>query len=182
MVDHATRFEAYRCALRVEAEGDVQAIRDLHERAFQGSHEAALVDLLRANGGVPLSFVAQLTDGPLTGHVLFSPLIFEEEVAAKHPVAVALSPMSVDPDLQRRRLGSLMFGAARFQLRELGVGIIVTRGPQAYFGRFGFRPAAEFGLSYTGDTEHELLAMGVHPRALDGVSGRVRYRPEFDEV
>ena len=51
-----------------------------------------------------------------------------------------------------------------------------------YYTRFGFRPRAEFNLDNEYDAGDEFMALELHPGALDGVHGLVRFVREFMEV
>ena len=55
---------------------DVEAVREVHLRAFDGrGEEARLVELLHAAGAAPVSLVATVEpDGRVVGRVLFSPV------------------------------------------------------------------------------------------------------------
>ncbi len=55
---------------------DVEAVREVHLRAFDGrGEEARLVELLHAVGATPVSLVATVEpDVRVVGHVLFSPV------------------------------------------------------------------------------------------------------------
>ncbi len=54
-------------------------------------------------------------------------------------------------------------------------------GHPTYYTRFGFVPASRFGLRRSFDVPDEgFLALELHPEALHGVSGLLRYPPAFD--
>jgi putative acetyltransferase len=66
--------------------------------------------------------------------------------------------------------------------RIAGFGWVVVMGEPAYYSRFGFRPAAEFGLfdDYGGGPAFQ--AIELVPEALPVGAGVVRYAPEFAAV
>src|ERR1700730_16250476 len=78
-------------------------IRTINETAFGGPDEADLVDKLRADGHALVSLVAEL-DGGLVGHILFSRMWIRSQTRALVP-AVALAPVAVLPEHQRRGVG-----------------------------------------------------------------------------
>ena len=92
--------------LEIRAEGpkDYDAVHRLHEAA-SASPEAALVDALRAAGDhVPgLCLVAVDGEGSVVGHVFFSEARLDSGAAV-----LALAPMGVLPDRQRRSIGSAL--------------------------------------------------------------------------
>jgi putative acetyltransferase len=63
--------------------------------------------------------------------------------------------------------------------RERGFGWVVVLGEPQFYSRFGFRPAAEFGLwdEYGGGDAFQALELATG--ALPVNAGLVRYAPEF---
>jgi putative acetyltransferase len=60
---------------------------------------------------------------------------------------------------------------------------MVVLGDPAYYGRFGFAPAAALGLACEFDAPPEaFMALELSPGALAGARGVVLYEPEFDSV
>src|SRR5262249_2325845 len=129
--------------VRPEAPGDVGAVRLVCEQAFGGPGEANLVDALRRNGKVTLSLVAEVR-GAVVGHVLFSPAGIAP--AGGPGEVVGLAPLAVLPVYQRRGVGSALVRAGLAGLLAAGHGAVVVLGHPGYYPRFGFQPAAGFGL------------------------------------
>ncbi len=55
-------------------------------------------------------------------------------------------------------------------------------GDPAYYSRFGFVRAAAFGLQNEYGVADEFMVLPLHETALEGVSGMVKYLPEFREA
>lgn len=135
--------------VRVERSSDpaeVAAIRAVVRRAFGQEDEADLLDALRADPAwLPdLALVALLGPSPggrVVGHVAGTRL----DVGGG--AAVALAPLAVDPDHQRRGVGSALVQAQLAAARGLGERLVVVVGDPAYYSRFGFRPARELGVT-----------------------------------
>jgi len=166
--------------VRHEAPDDVPAVRDVNERAFGGRAEADLVDRLRDRGAVTLSLVAVVQE-TVVGHALFSPVeIVGTGVQAS---AIALGPMAVFPEYQQQGIGSRLVHCALDELQAAGHGLLVVLGHPQYYPRFGFVPAARFGLRCEFDAPDEaFMALELGPGAWRGRSGTVRYQPEFHAV
>jgi len=154
---------------RHERTTDGPAIRAVHLAAFGGPTEADLVDALRGSGDVALSLVA-LMNGEIVGHALFTNL------AAPFP-AVALAPLAVRPDHQRRGIGSLLIRQGLTQLWMGGTRAVFVLGDPAYYGRFGFsaEKAAGFETPYAGEHFMVLQIGGALPET----SGTLNYAPAF---
>lgn len=162
--------------IRRERPEDGVAVRIINERAFAGTEEAELVDALRAADGVTLSLVAEV-DGALVGHLLFSAVSI---VPFGCQEAVALAPMAVLPEYQRRGIGSQLVQSGLDELKAAG-GAVVVLGHPTFYPRFGFVPASRFGLRCDYEYPDEAyMALELSPGALAGLEGGVvHYRPEF---
>ncbi len=166
--------------LRKECAGDLDAITQVIQRAFGRPEEARLVNALRGNGAAVVSLVA-VEEGVCVGHVLFSPVVLEAETGRME--GAGLAPLAVLPSRQRQGIGQALVRAGLETCRELGYGYVIVLGHPEYYPRFGFVPAARFGIQCEYDAPEEaFMAMELHPGVLDGHSGLVRYRPEFAQL
>ena len=126
--------------IRPETAADHESIRQVNRLAFGQDAEAQLVDMLRDGGFVRLSLVAEL-DGQAVGHVLFSDI---QIVCDDDSVdALALAPIAVFPEHQRKGIGSALIGSGLEQCRQAGYRIVIVLGHPSYYPRFGFSPAGE---------------------------------------
>ncbi len=137
----------------------------MHVAAFPTDAEARLVDALRHAGQGTLSLVAQV-DGEIVGHVLFSPVTPGK--------GLGLAPLAVKPAHQNGIAAALV----REGLERCS-GYVVVLGEPAYYRRFGFRRARDFGLENEYGADEEFMVLEREPGALRGVRGLVRYREEF---
>jgi len=166
--------------IRDEQPGDEAAIHAVVLQAFGRATEAVLVKCLRGNGKAVVSLVAE-EEGQVLGHVLFGPVVIEA-VAARH-AALGLAPFAVLPAFQRLGIGSALVSAGLARCRSLGHTRVVVLGEPSYYARFGFSPAAEFGIRYPGDVLREdFMALALVPGALDGCAGVARYSSEFESL
>jgi putative acetyltransferase len=190
--------------LRPEQPADVHKIREINEAAFQGRAEADLVDALRGAGMITLSAVALLgcspegeekgdathrsgmcTDevvgGELVGHILFTPVTVTTE-KADVPL-LGLGPVAVLPARQHQGVGTLMVSGCLEHLRAQRHRGVVVVGEPAFYRRFGFIKASRWGLQWETEVpEENFMALELTPGFLAGVSGVVRYRPEFSKT
>jgi putative acetyltransferase len=159
--------------LRTEQPTDVPAIRAVLEAAFGQPGEAKLVEALREAGRLMVSLVAEQAGG-VVGHVAFSRV-----KVADCESGVGLAPLAVLPAWQRRGIGAALVREGLAACRQCGAGFVVVLGDPAYYGRFGFEAAANFGLSdeYGGGPAFQVLELvaGSIPKT----GGLVRYAPEF---
>jgi putative acetyltransferase len=165
-------------AVRPEAPGEQEAVRKINQSAFQQPQEAELVDRLRMHARPFVSLVAK-SGGAIVGHILFTPVTLE----AYEGLLMGLAPMAVSPDVQRRGVGSALIRAGVEACRSLGVATIVVVGHPQYYPKFGFVPAARFGLRCEYEVPSEaFMALELAAGTLAGASGTVRYHPAFAEL
>jgi len=160
-----------------ETERDRDAIFRVHSLAFGREDKARLVDALRDGGFVRLSLVAE-SAGQIVGHVLFSELTIEGRDGLLP--ALALAPLAVDPDFQRRGIGSKLVRRGLDRCREQGHRIVIVVGHPRFYPRFGFSRALTRGLCspYSGES---FMAAELAEGALRNVTGAVHYPPPFSD-
>lgn len=134
-------MDVTRVELRSERPGDRAHIHALIDDAFRDmpfseGDEADLVDVLRAQGALVVSLIAEL-DGTLVGQITFFPAF----PADGSPGWYALGPVAVTPRLQRSGIGSKLIRAGLERITELGGAGCILTGDPAYYPRFGFEPA-----------------------------------------
>ncbi len=163
-------------SIRLETEADHRAVHSVNEAAFPSPAEANLVDALRSSGAVVLSLVAE-AEGRIVGHILFSPMSLSEPATAK---VVGLAPMAVLPSYQRQGIGSALVREGLLRCREAGYGAVVVLGHPEFYPRFGFIPAARFGLRSEYDVPDDVfMVTELIPGALAQASGLIRYDRAF---
>lgn len=158
-----------------ESPADVEAIRQVNRLAFGQDEEARLVDALRDGGFVQVSLVAE-REGQVVGHILFSdlPIITDSGTVA----ALALAPMAVLPDFQRKGIGSELVRRGLDACGKQGHRIVIVLGHPEFYRRFGFSSdlARPLQSPFSGAS---WMARELAPGALDGVAGHVEYPPPF---
>lgn len=167
-------------AIRPEGPADIAAVSAVERAAFGRAEEAELVDRLRAAVRPHVSLVAAV-GAEVVGHIFFSPV----SIAAAPPdlMPMGLAPMAVLPGRQRAGIGGALIRGGLDACRELGARAVVVLGHVEYYPRFGFVPAVRFGLRCEYAVPDEaFMALELRPGALSGVTGLVRYAPQFAGV
>jgi len=164
--------------IRKEAGEDPDFIRSIHRAAFHTPGESALVDMLRTQATPFISLVAE-RGGQLVGHVAVTPATLEGDDSVRD--WMGLAPLAVLPAFQKQGIGGLLMKAAIAACADIGCEMLVLLGSPNYYPRFGFTPAAGFGLSSIYDAPPEaFMALALKDGAHEGKSGIVHYHPAFD--
>ena len=165
--------------IREEQAQDVVAIREVNVRGFGQSQEADIVDKLRQNCDELISLVA-LKEDKIVGHILFSPVTIESGDGTIR--GMGLAPMAVLPEHQRQGIGSELVRAGIERLKNMDCPFVIVVGFPEYYPRFGFESASRYGIKSEWDVPDEaFMILVLNESELGGISGVVKYQPEFAE-
>jgi putative acetyltransferase len=159
--------------IRPEQPSDITSIHAVHVASFPTELEANLVDALRAAGHLSVSLVAD-ADEAVVGHVAFSPV-----TTTSGARGIGLGPVAVIESCRRQGVAAKLIREGLAACQAAGFTCAVVLGEPKYYGRFGFRSAAEFGLSDEYGGEEYFQAIDLSPGALPVGAGLVRYSPAF---
>ena len=158
--------------IRVENSGSIgecAGIRAVNEAAFEGSYEADLVDKLRSDDHALVSLVAEV-ESRIVGHIMFSRMWIN--TSSGLVPAVALAPVAVLPEHQRKGIGSLLIRHGLELLRGQGERIVIVVGHPEYYPRFGFSTDRAKSVESRFPRE-AFMAMELCSGALTGIHGSV---------
>lgn len=151
----------------------------LHEE-FSDKKEHELVKRIReCDAFVPdLSIVA--VDEEIVGHILLSKITIEQDGASVD--SLALAPVSVAPNHQKKGIGGKLIIVALEKAKELGYGSVVVLGHSEYYPKFGFERASQRNIKAPFEVPDEVfMVMELRENALQGVEGIVQYSSAFAE-
>ena len=165
--------------IRPEAPADFVAVAEINTLAFGASGEAQLVAALRQLPGT-ISLVADRLGQPV-GHICFSSAVITG--AETDTPVIALAPMAVLPEVQGMGIGSRLVEAGMAACRRAGHRLVVVLGHPWFYPRFGFVPAAPYGIHYPQPVPEEVfMLLELVPDAAKDISGTVRYPSAFSLV
>jgi putative acetyltransferase len=170
--------------IRRERPADVERIRGVIAAAFASDHaetapEVALVDQLRtSHAWLPaLSLVATRPNADVViGHVLCTRGWIESTPA------LALAPLSVQPDEQRRGVGLALMHAVLGAADALDESLVALVGDPTYYTRFGFRPAEDYGIRASVPEWRPYLQVRVLTAYPQSLRGPFAYPEPFERI
>ncbi|MEM9415519.1 MAG: N-acetyltransferase, partial [Planctomycetota bacterium] len=170
-------------ALRDALPGDADAIDAVLRAAFPSDDEAKLVRALRDAGDLPIELVAEF-DGQVIGHVAFSPVTVTPTADDAKPGfsnprfrALALAPLAVHPDHQRRGVGQALTRLGLRQCEDARIAAVFVLGHADYYAALGFDAADPLGYTNpfgAGDAFRVRLLNNTEP-----TTGELQYAPAF---
>lgn len=165
---------------------DYSETEDLAREAFwnlyaPGACEHFLVHRLRKSPSYvkTLDFVAVSGDR-IVGNIVFTRSSIRTETGDSHET-LTFGPVCVTQQMRGKGIGGTLIKHSLAMARHAGHGTVVIFGNPDYFKRFGFKSGRKLGLcTAVGTFSRALLALELHPGALEGVNGRVHMDPAFD--
>jgi len=164
--------------IRPEMDRDAAAVRRVHATAFPTTAEADLVERLRASGKAVIELVA-LDGDSIVGHILFSPIELEPLAGT---VGLGLAPVAVLPDHEHHGVGRRLIQNGLAECHRWGAGFVVVIGDPPYYSRFGFEPAAKYGLRSEFAVGDSFMVFKLESGALPRPGTIIKYAPEFSAV
>jgi putative acetyltransferase len=166
--------------IRTERLQEIEAIRNVNDRAFGQPQEGRIIDRLRDMCDGLLSLVA-LVDEQVVGHILFTPVTIEGPVVVH---GLGLAPMAVLPEFQRRGIGTKLVTEALKVIGASPCPFVVVLGHADYYSRFGFQRASERRLECPWENvpDDAFMVLVLDEPLMTGVIGVVRFRDEFERA
>jgi len=170
-------------SIRQESPRGHSAIKAINDLAFKQVNEGLLIEKLRGTPDfIPgLSLVAEFEQGVI-GHILFYPVKIADH--GKKFITLALGPMCVHPDHQRKGVGTKLVHEGLKRAKGLGYrSVIVVEHPE-YYPRFGFKEASRFEIRAPFEVpDNAFCAIELVRGELKNKSGVVEYpQPYLDAV
>lgn len=132
--------------IRQEIPADYATVYRVVREAFataehrSGTEQDLLAPLRQGAYFIPELSLVALADSQIVGHILFTKAQLDKETA------VLLAPLAVLPPYQRKGVGTSLLQRGHEAARKLGYEFSLVVGSPSYYGRVGYKPAAEYGI------------------------------------
>ncbi len=166
--------------IRKETEEEFNQIYDLVKVVFQtakvsnGKEQDFAIELRGSGNFIPeLALVAE-EDGKLIGHIMLTKTYIKTGDGKFE--ALLIAPISVLLEYRNKGVGSELIKESFRLAKELGYTVVVLVGDPAYYNKFGFRSAVDFGIKHTPEIPDEyVMACELVPNVLNGFSGKIDF-------
>ncbi|MEH7385296.1 N-acetyltransferase [Bacillus sp. JJ1521] len=173
-----------KTVIRQERPKEYHNTEEVVRRAFLNEEysdktEHFLVNRIRKSDAfIPgLSLVA-INDDEIIGHILLSNIRIVD--GDRSVESLALAPISVTPEFQRRGIGSHLIHAALKKAKELGYQSVIVLGHKEYYPRFGFKQANLWNIKAPFEVPNDVfMALELAEGSLENVQGVVKYSSAF---
>ncbi|VEF47566.1 N-acetyltransferase GCN5 [Bacillus freudenreichii] len=149
---------------------------------YSDKKEHLLVNRIRKSDAfIPeLSLVAIDKDKEIVGYILLSKVTIVKD--DKTVDSLALAPVSVTPEHQKRGIGSQLIHAALKRAKEIGYHSVIVLGHSDYYPKFGFKQARLWNIQAPFDVPDDVfMALELTENSLENVEGVVHYSNAFLE-
>lgn len=165
--------------IRQEQQKDYDKVYQLVKTAFasaehsDGNEQDLVVALRECEEFIPeLSLVAEV-DGKIVGHILFT------KVKVGEHIELALAPLAVSSDYQKKGIGTALIEEGHKIARELGFHYSIVLGSENYYPKFGYIPAKQFGIKAPFEVPAENFMAIQLCEPDEEVKGTVQYADAF---
>lgn len=168
--------------IRKELPIDYKTVYSVIKSAFENAehsdgNEQDLVNALRTSTAfIPeLSLVAEINK-KIVGHIMFT------EIQIMNSIELALAPLSVLPEYQRKGIGTALITEGHKIAKDLGYNYSVVLGSEKYYPKNGYLPAGKFGIKPPFEVPSENFMIYKIREDAPKISGVVKYAKEFSIV
>jgi len=166
--------------IRQEKPDEFPKIYNLVKVAFQtakvsNGKEQDFVNELRSSAVyIPELVLVAEENGKLVGHIMLTKIYI---INGSHKFETLLvAPLSVALEYRNREMGSNLIKESFKRAKEMGYQSVFLVGDPAYYHRFGFKTAADFGIKHTPVIPDEnVMAYELVPGALHGITGTINF-------
>lgn len=165
--------------IRQETPSDYNEIYKVVKTAFataahsDGTEQDLVTNLRTSPAYIPqLSLVAE-EKGKIIGHILFT------KAKVKDVTVLALAPLSVLPEYQKRGVGTALIAEGHKIAKSLGYGYSVVLGSEKYYPKHGYVISEEYGIYPPFEVPKEnFMAYKLNENS-PNITGTLIYAKEF---
>lgn len=165
--------------IRQENQNDYKEVYSVVKKAFETAehsdgNEHDLVTVLRnSKNFIPELSLVAIEDNKIVGYILFT------KVKIGDYEEVALAPLAVLPEFQKKGIGGSLIKKGHEIAKKLGYHYSIVLGSEKYYPKFGYVPAIKYGIEAQFQVDSEnFMAVKLNDSIME-IKGIVEYAKEF---
>ena len=134
--------------------------------------------LRKSDAFIPQLSLVAIVENQVVGHILLSKIHIDN--GSQLFEALALAPVSVHPDFQKKGIGGQLILESHKRAKQLGHSRIILLGHKDYYPRFGYEKTSKYNIQLPFEApEESCMVIALRANGLEGVSGMVVYSDAF---
>lgn len=165
--------------IRQENENDYEQVYNVIKIAFEkaehsdGNEQDLVIALRKSNSFIPELSLVAVNENKIIGYILFT------KVKIGDNIELALAPLAVLPEYQRKGVGTSLIKEGHRIAKQLKYNYSIVLGSNQYYSKFGYVPASKYDIKAPFDVEDEcFMAIKLNENA-ETIGGVVEYDKAF---
>lgn len=165
--------------IRQENMDDYEQVYNVIKTAFEkaehsdGNEQDLVVLLRKSNSFIPELSLVAVNENKIVGYILFT------KVKIGDNTELALAPLAVLPEYQRKGIGTSLIKEGHKIAKKLNYNYSIVLGSNKYYPRLGYIPASKYNIKAPFDVEDNyFMAIKLNENAKT-INGKVEYDEAF---
>ena len=165
--------------IRKENKNDYNEVYNVIKKAFEtaehsdGNEQDLVVRLRKSKAFIPELSLVAVEENKIVGYILFT------KIKIKDNIELALAPLAVLPEYQRKGIGKKLIETGHNIAKNLGYHYSIVLGSENYYSKMGYIPAIQYGIKAPFQVPDEnFMAIKLNDTNIE-IKGTVEYAKEF---
>ena len=166
--------------IRKENKNDYNEVYNVIKKAFEtaehsdGNEQDLVVILRKSEAFIPELSLVAVEENKIVGYILFT------KIKIKDNIELALAPLAVLPEYQRKGIGKKLIETGHNIAKNLGYQYSIVLGSENYYSKMGYIPAIQYGIKAPFQVPDEnFMAIKLNDTNIE-IKGTVEYAKEFE--
>lgn len=166
--------------IRKENKNDYNEVYNVIKKAFEtaehsdGNEQDLVVILRKSKAFIPELSLVAVEENKIVGYILFT------KIKIKDNIELALAPLAVLPEYQRKGIGKKLIETGHNIAKNLGYHYSIVLGSENYYSKMGYIPAIQYGIKAPFQVPDEnFMAIKLNDTNIE-IKGTVEYAKEFE--
>ena len=166
--------------IRKENKNDYNEVYNVIKKAFEtaehsdGNEQDLVVRLRKSEAFIPELSLVAVKENKIVGYILFT------KIKIKDNIELALAPLAVLPEYQRKGIGKKLIETGHNIAKNLWYHYSIVLGSENYYSKMGYIPAIQYGIKAPFQVPDEnFMAIKLNDTNIE-IKGTVEYAKEFE--